>query len=83
MMITGRPCKLKTGGWGVRITGDRVRVADTIRVNARNGKTWTATVSGIEMETHESMIVSTTQTAARRFGDTYNEGGDGYNPQWN
>ena len=79
-MITASPCKLRTGEWGVRITGDRARVGETIRVETRAGKTWTAIVATIVWEGDDAMIASTATGAAKVFSDTYNEGGDGYTP---
>ena len=79
-MITASPCKLRTGEWGVRITGDRSRVGETVRVETRAGKTWTATIASIVWEGDDAMIASTARGGRAVFNDTYNEGGDGYTP---
>ena len=79
-MLTASPCKLRTGEWGVRITGDRARVGETVRVETRSGKTWTATIASIVWEGDDAMIASTARGGRAVFNDTYNEGGDGYTP---
>ena len=74
------PCKLRDGSWGVRMTGDRASVGETILVKTRAGKTWHAIIARIVWEGDDAMVASTTRGAEKVYDDIYNEGGDGYNP---
>ena len=64
-MITASPCKMQNGTWGVRITGDRARVGEKVRVQTRAGKTWTAIIARIVWEGGDAMIASTARGAGQ------------------
>lgn len=61
------PTKLRSGEWGARVHG-RVRKGDVIRITARSGKTWTATVVKVVWSNREVSICATESSAPRRRG---------------
>lgn len=42
--ITASPTKLRSGNWGAKIQGAKVREGDTVTITTRSGKSWDAEV---------------------------------------
>jgi hypothetical protein len=57
-MVTATPIKLKTGDWGAKTTL-KVTVGDTIRIEAKNGKSWEAKVQKIVWTDGKTSILAT------------------------
>jgi len=54
--MNASPLKLKDGTWGAKLEGPAPSVGDKITVNARNGKSWGATVTAIVWSTPEGDV---------------------------
>lgn len=74
-MTTASPTKLRDGSWGARVPGG-ARQGQTIRIQTRAGKSWTATIgrvlwTGPDRQTGQTVSLCSTRSLdrpARRRG---------------
>ncbi len=74
---TATPTKLRSGDWGARVDGP-AEPGQTIRIQAKSGKSWTATVERVIWTGQGVSIVSTRSTDSAgysiRSGESYRRG---------
>lgn len=61
--MAATPAKLRDGSWGARVAGI-VRPGDVVRIVARSGKTWDATVARVLWTGDDVMLVSTSSSSS-------------------